>query len=75
MPGLDDGEMQKPIEGLLVQDAVVALHMIDRVVQQGVPGNQIGLIANYRHRFVKAVEAATGRNYDSENGFRNEAAN
>lgn len=62
---MSDEDANKPIQGLIVADANVALQTIARVCSTGaIRDTELATLGNLRANLVSAIKDATGINYD-----------
>lgn len=63
----DENEIKKPLAGLEVQDGVVMIQCIGRLLEKGlIGGNEVSAIASTRDSLIKSIEKSTDKNFDQE---------
>lgn len=63
----DEKEQSTTLDGVTVQDAWIALQIVEKAAASGViQPNEFEIVGQWRGNMVKAIEQAVGKNFDAE---------
>jgi len=63
----DEKEQSAALDGVTVQDAWIALQVVEKAAASGViQPNEFTVVGQWRGNMVSAIEKAVGKNFDAE---------